>query len=73
MEGTLKFNIPEEEIEFRMAIDSPKYFNSLWEMDRWLRSEIKHNDSLNEVQYDTFEQVRNKLHDIMSDNDIRFN
>lgn len=72
MEGILKFTIPEEEVEFRMALDGPKYLNSLWDLDQWLRSEMKHNDKLNNDQYESFEITRTKLHEIMLDNDVRF-
>lgn len=72
MEGILKFNLPEEEPEFRMAVNAGNYYSSLWEMDQWLRSEIKYNDSLTENEYETYEKVRDKLREIMSENDINF-
>ena len=72
MEGILKFNLPEEETEFKMAANVSNYFTTLWDMDQWLRSEIKYNDSLSEEEYKTFEKVREKLHEIMADNNVKF-
>lgn len=72
MEGILKFNLPEEEPEFRMAVNAGNYHNSLWVFDQWLRSQLKYNDNLTEQEYDTYEKVRDKLHEAMTENDVNF-
>lgn len=72
MEGILKFNLPEEESEFRMAVNAGNYYSSLWEMDQWLRSQIKHNDNLSEDEYRAYETARTKLRECMLENDVNF-
>jgi hypothetical protein len=72
MEGILKFNLPEEETEFKMAVNSSNFYTSLWDMDQWLRSQIKYNESLTDTEYETYEKVRSKLHEIMTDNNVNF-
>jgi hypothetical protein len=72
MEGILKFNLPEEETEFKMAVNVSNYFTTLWDMDQWLRSEIKYNDRLSEEEYKTFEKVREKLYVLLNENNITF-
>lgn len=72
MEGILKFNLPEEETEFKMAVNVSNYFTTLWDMDQWLRSEIKYNDKLSEEEYKTFEKVREKLYVLLNENNITF-
>lgn len=61
--------ILEQQHEIDMAIKAPKYFNIIWEMDQYLRSRIKY-DSNEEVVENTLQEVRNKLHEIMSEENI---
>ena len=42
MQATLRFTLPEEANEHRTALDGGKWKSICWEMDMWLRSEIKH-------------------------------
>lgn len=72
MEAILKFNLPEEESEFKTSVNAIKYYTALWDMDQWLRSETKYNDNLTESEYLIYETVRIKLHDIMMDNEVKF-
>ena len=42
MEAILKFNIPEEDYEFRAAYDGMKWLCALHDMDEQLRAWLKH-------------------------------
>ena len=44
-ELTLKFSIPEEENEFRMAMDGGRWFNVVTDLDAWLRQQVKYADT----------------------------
>ena len=66
----LEFDSFEEQEEARMAIDGGKYKLVIWELDQHLRSELKYNDNLDEKVYDEFEQLRNKLRQLLNDNGL---
>ena len=53
MKATLKFNLPDEQIEFNMAVQAPKMRYVLWEMDQWLRGQTKH--APDDMSQDTFD------------------
>ncbi len=73
MEAILKFNLPEENHEFKMAIDGAKWSSSMWELDQWLRSEMKYNsESFSENQYEVYKKIREKLYYIINENGITF-
>ena len=66
MKATLEFNLPEENQEFELMSKSLKMYSTLWDLDVWLRSEIKYNDK------EHLEVVREKLRELMNDNRIDF-
>ncbi len=63
----LEFDSFEEQEGARMAIDGGKYKLVIWNLDQHLRSEMKYNDNLDEKVYDEFEQLRNKLRQLLGD------
>jgi len=74
MEAILKFNLPEDHIEFEMATNGSKMHSVLWEMDQWLRAQYKYmpDEEYSEAKYETFEKCRDHLREIMFENDIKF-
>ena len=66
MKATLEFNLPEENQEFELMSKALKMYSTLWDLDVWLRSEIKYNDK------EHLEVVREKLRELMNDNRIDF-
>jgi hypothetical protein len=74
MEAILKFNLPEEHIEFEMATNGSKMHSVLWEMDQWLRAQYKYmsDAEYSEDKYETFEKCRDQLREIMFENGIKF-
>jgi len=74
MEAILKFNLPEDHIEFEMATNGSKMHSVLWEMDQWLRAQYKYmpDEEYSEDKYETFEKCRDHLREIMFENDIKF-
>jgi len=61
MKAILEFDLPEEQPEFDNAVNGGKWSIVAWELDQHLRSQLKHNDKLTEKQYDTLQEVRDKL------------
>lgn len=70
MKAKLTFNLPEEREEYEMTMNALKYYSVLSEFDNYLRTKLKHEEMTDEV-YDVYEKVREKLWDIMNDEEIR--
>jgi hypothetical protein len=62
--ATLTFD---DENDLLVAINGYKFKLALWQLDQFLRSEMKYNDKLTSEQYDYAEIVRNKLHEFIND------
>ena len=65
MKAILEFNLPEDNQEFELHTKASKMYCTLWELDQWLRSEIKYKDK-------ELDEVRDKLRELMNDNRIDF-
>ena len=74
MKATLEFNLPEDHIEFEMAVNGSKMYSVLWEMDQWLRQQYKYmpDSEYSEDKYNTFEKCRDHLREIMFENGVKF-
>ena len=74
MEAILKFNLPEDHIEFELAVNGAKAQAALWEMDQWLRAQYKYmpDSEYSEDKYNTFEKCRDHLREIMVENGLNF-
>ena len=73
MEGIIKFNLDDSaDMEaYLRAVKSTKLAISLWEIDQYLRGQIKHApDSMSSEVYGALQEVRDKLREIMSNNSI---
>jgi hypothetical protein len=71
MEAILKFSLPNDKWEFKMANESAGMHSVIWDMDGWLRKKIKHApDSMSEDTYKAFEDCREQLHEFINDNNI---
>lgn len=60
-EAILRFNLPEETEEHQTATDGGKWKSLVWNLDQWLRNEIKYNGK-NEYQ-----PVRDMIHEMLND------
>ena len=65
MKAIIEFSLPEDNQEFELHTKAIKMFSTLWELDQWLRGEIKYKDK-------ELDEVRDKLREIMNDNRIDF-
>ena len=73
MKGIIEFNLDDsaDMQAYLRAVKSTKLAITLWEMDQYLRSQTKYApDSMPEEVYKSLKQIRDKLHEIMSDNSI---
>lgn len=66
----LKFDSVEEAEDARTALDGWKWKHSMWELDQWLRSEIKYNEKLSAERDDAYQAVRDKIREILNDDNL---
>lgn len=62
-EGILKFPLPEYQEEFETASNGYKWKLAMWNMDQWLRSQLKYRDDYKENEYETLEKCRDMLYE----------
>jgi len=62
MKAKLEFNLPEEQYEFDTAINGGKWKQVVWEIQQFLRKEIKYNDKITEEQYQAYRIVQDELY-----------
>ena len=72
MEAILKFQLPEDELEFNLATHGFNWWNVCWEMDKWLRAQYKYmpDEEFNEDKYNTYVEVKNKLMELIHENGV---
>lgn len=60
MKATLTFDLPDENTEFKLAINGHNYYSVLWNVDQKLRGLIKHGDITDE-QYKIYDNIRDMI------------
>ena len=55
----------DNEREASNSLKSSDYWCSLFDLDEWLREEVKYNNDLSGDTYDAYDKVREKLREIM--------
>ena len=71
MKGILEFDLRDDQKEFETAINADKYKSVIWELDQYLRQQIKYN--ANNLSNDTiiaFELIRDKIRVELNDYSI---
>lgn len=66
----IEFDSVEEAEDARTALDGSKWKGTMWDLDQWLRSEIKYNGKLSEERYDAYQAVRDKIREILNDDNL---
>jgi hypothetical protein len=71
MKAILEFNLPEDSHEFKITSKATNMYSTLYNMDQWLRSNIKYaSDDINEHTYKAYEECREKLHQFLTENNV---
>jgi hypothetical protein len=74
MKAILEFNLPEDNIEYKLVNNAGKMYSVLWDMDQWLRSNTKYApDTMSEDTYNAYLKCREQLQELMNDENISFN
>ena len=73
MKAILEFNLPEDQQDFDLATKGLKFWSVLYDLDQSLRTKTKYApDSLPQDKYDAYQEMREELRELMSNNDISF-
>ena len=68
MKAILEFNIPEDQDDFESASQGYKWWSVAWDMDQWLRNQIKYApDGMTDDELKAFEECREKLRELIDD------
>lgn len=69
MEMTLHFKDDDihEVMKFKRAILADSAFSVIWEINQYFRNKLKHDDDLNNEQYDMIEKIWDEVRKIMDD------
>lgn len=70
MEAILKFNLPEEQIEFNLAVNGSSWAHVAWSIDQELRGKIKYSESITEEQRETYQEIRDMLYRVMAEQNV---
>ena len=72
MEATLKFNLPDEQVEFNDAINGAKWQFIVYELDQWLRTNTKYApDSQNGEYTNALVVAREQLHEYLNEEGLK--
>ena len=71
MKATLTFNLPDDQAEYDFANNGSNYYTVIWDFDQLLRSEVKYNEALSEVERDYAEKLREQLREMLYDNNVK--
>jgi hypothetical protein len=72
MEAILKYNLPEDQLDFDTAVNGSKWMAAMWQLDNWLRSKTKYApDTMSADTFTAFEQSRDMLHEILQEEGLK--
>jgi hypothetical protein len=64
----LEFDSENEANDAKSALDGWRWKSAMWELDQYLRNEIKYNDKNSSEVTAAYEKLRNKIREILDDN-----
>jgi hypothetical protein len=70
MKGILEFDLRDDQKEFETACNAGKYKDLIWDLDQYLRSEIKYNEKLSVDTINAFQHIRDKISQELLENNI---
>ena len=72
MKATINYNLPEDEFQFRRAINGHKWAQVVYDIDETLRRELKYTEGLSEEQRACYEKVRENIREEMLEHNLDF-
>ena len=72
MKAILEFNLPDDEVDYKLAVNAASFYSAVWEYDQFLRSQLKHVE-MSDEKHAAFQEARDKLRDYLMENDVSLN
>ena len=71
MKAILEFNLPEDKVDFDLALKGSDWKHVCWQMDQLLRTNTKYApDDANEEVLEALQKVRDELYRFMIENNV---
>jgi hypothetical protein len=71
MKAILEFNLPDDQEDFTLANNALNFWRVLYELDQELRAKTKYaSDDMPEDVYIAYSKIRERLHELMNDNNV---
>ena len=70
MKAILEFNLPEDKVDFDLATQAYNLWHVCWQMNQYLRKEIKYNDDMSKKEIKLLQEVRDEFHRFMVENNV---
>jgi len=70
MKAILEFNLPEDKVDFDLALQGSDWKHVCWEMDQLLRKHLKYDDDLKEDEVKMLQYVRDELYRFMNESNL---
>jgi hypothetical protein len=72
MKATLAFTLPEEREEFKDATEGSRWKGVAYDLDTWLRNEIKYQESKQVASQELLQKIRDQLYRYLMDAEVSF-
>ena len=74
MKAILKFELPDDQEEYELAVNAPKMYSALWDIKQLIRSKLKYNpDGLTDVELRQWEVIQDEFYCILNQQNIKLN
>ena len=70
MKAILEFNLPEDQPEFNNAIKGGDWKHVCWQMDQYLRKELKYSDDKSFEELNLLQKVREEFNRLMIESNL---
>ena len=70
MKAILGFNLPEDKVDFDLALQGSDWKHVCWEMDQYLRKELKYSDEKSFEELKLLQEVRDELYRFINENNV---
>ena len=70
MKAILEFNLPEDKVDFDLALQGSDWTHVCWQMDQYLRKRVKYDEGLTEEQLEVYEDMRGEFWRMMKESNV---
>lgn len=72
MKAILEFELPDDQLEYEMAVNAEKMYSALLRIKKLIRAEVKHNpDGLTDAELKQWEIMQEEFYDILDNYNLK--